>query len=280
MSRWLRLRVVADRVVAAVALVVLAPLIAVLAVAVRLGDRGPGFVGVPRVGRGGRVFTMWKLRSMRVANPDGRAGGIALTANHDPRITPVGLRLRAYYLDELPQLWNVVKGDMCLLGARPEAPEFVDLTNPAWQQVLTAPPGIAGPTQLMVNDWERHLISACGEGSVYIHRVVPVKLAIDNWYLSQSSPTLDLLVGGTLIRRFIPGTGSHTLKQRIRRQVPEATAIDRDMAALTDPGHAIHNDRANSKGCDHASSNGSGTSSLPGQSPPSRPAEPTAQASR
>lgn len=221
----MRVRTVADRIVAAVLLAVLWPAIAVLGAAIRLSDRGPAFVGVPRMGRNGQVFTMWKLRSMRAENPDGRANGVSLTSVDDNRITPIGVRLRAYYLDELPQLWNVVRGEMGLLGARPEAPEFVDLADPRWQAVLQAPPGIAGPTQLMVNEWERHLISACGEGSVYVDQVVPVKLAIDGWYLRSASPRLDALVSITLMRRFMPGTRSHTLKKLITNQVPEAAAI-------------------------------------------------------
>ena len=231
MSRWLRLRSNLDRVAAALALAVLWPLIAALALAVRLSDRGPGFIGVQRMGRHGRPFTMWKLRSMRAEAPDGRARGISLTATNDTRITPIGVKLRAYYLDELPQLWNVVKGDMSLLGARPEAPEFVDLADPRWQLVLSAPPGLAGPTQLMVNDWERHLITACDAGSVYVDEVVPVKLAIDGWYLANSSLRLDTLVLLTLLRRFAPGTGPNTLKERIRRDVPESHAVDEDHAA-------------------------------------------------
>ena len=100
------------------------------------------------------------------------------------------------------------------------------MADPRWQLVLSAPPGIAGPTQLMVNDWERHLITACGAGSVYVEEVVPVKLAIDGWYVATSSPRLDTLVLVTLLRRFVPGTGSHTLKKRIRREVPESHAVD------------------------------------------------------
>ncbi len=240
MSRWLRVRSVLDRITAAVLLAVLWPLIAVLAGAVRLADRGPSLVGVQRIGRNGKAFTMWKLRSMRAEAPDGRAQGISLTAANDSRITPVGVKLRAYYLDELPQLWNVVKGEMSLLGARPEAPEYVDITDTRWQLVLAAPPGIAGPTQLLVNEWERHLITACEAGSVYVDEVVPVKLAIDGWYISNSSPRLDVLVLVTLLRRFLPGTGSHTLKARIRSQVPESHAVDEDEATTRLAGLGDH----------------------------------------
>ncbi len=255
MSRWMQARSTLDRVVAAAALMVVWPFIAVLGLAVRLSDRGPAFVGVPRMGRGGQVFTMWKLRSMRADNADGRANGVSLTSIDDNRITPIGTRLRAYYLDELPQLWNVVRGEMGLLGARPEAPEFVDLTDPRWKAVLQAPPGIAGPTQLMVNEWERHLISACGQGSVYVDQVVPIKLAIDGWYLRSASPRLDALVAITLVRRFMPGTGSHTLKKLINNQVPEAAVIR--IEEISPPDHADGNDRGDGKGDDHGTtSNG------------------------
>ncbi|MEO6630030.1 MAG: sugar transferase [Aquihabitans sp.] len=231
MTRWLRVRMVLDRVVAAALLVIFSPVIVVLAIAVRLSDRGPSFLAVPRVGRGGEVFKMWKLRSMRAELPDGRATGLALTATDDKRITPVGRRLRAYHLDELPQLWNVVKGEMCLLGARPEAPEFVDTSDIGWQALLVAPPGIAGPTQLIVSDWERHLISACAAGDIYTADVVPVKLAIDRWYLGSASPRLDALVAVTLLRRFMPGTDSSTLRAKVRREVPESHAVDQERRA-------------------------------------------------
>ena len=137
------------------------PLIAGLMVAIRLNDGGPTIIAVPRVGRNGRTFGMWKLRSMRAETPDGMAKGVALTTEHDDRITPIGRRMRAWHLDELPQLFNVVRGEMCLLGARPEAPEFVDATDPRWRHVLSAPPcprrafrcGCARPGQAIGCGW-------------------------------------------------------------------------------------------------------------------------------
>jgi lipopolysaccharide/colanic/teichoic acid biosynthesis glycosyltransferase len=224
-SAWLRLRVLADRVVAALLLVPFGPLIAFCAWRVHRHDGGPGLITVPRVGRAGRPIDMWKLRSMRAESPDGMAGGVALTGAEDPRITPIGVRLRAWYLDELPQLVNVVRGEMSLLGPRPEAPEFVDLDDPAWQAVLAVPPGIAGPTQLVVNDWERAVITASPDGDGYRRDVLPVKLAIDSWYVRRSSPRLDALVGLTFLRRLMPGTGSYTLKRLVRTEVPETEAV-------------------------------------------------------
>lgn len=225
MSRWLRLRVVADRAVATILLALTWPVLAVLAVWVRRHDGGPAFVSVPRVGTDGRPFGMWKLRSMRVDGSDGRANGPSLTSGADDRITSVGVRLRAWYLDELPQLYNVVRGQMGLLGPRPEAPEFVDLDDPRWQEVLQTPPGMAGPTQLVVNDWERERITASPDGSAYRTDVLPVKLAIDAWYTRRASPRLDLYVATALVGRLIPGSTAEPLCRRVRRQVPEAAMV-------------------------------------------------------
>ncbi len=225
LSPWLKVRLVVDRAVALVAGVVLAPAILVMAALVRREDGGPGFIAVDRVGRGGRIFRMWKLRSMRASRPDGTAEGLTLSGGHDDRITRIGRRLRAYHFDELPQLLNVVRGEMGILGPRPETPEFVDLDDPMWQAVLAVPPGIAGPTQVIVNDWERSLIDEVPDGSAYQAKVVPVKLAIDQWYLERCSPVTDALVAVTLVRRFLPGTESTTLKVAVFAAVPEAHVV-------------------------------------------------------
>ena len=226
-SSWFRVRLALDRTIALVLMVVLAPVVAVCAWLVRRHDGGPAFIAVPRLGQHGRPIQMWKLRSMRADLPGGMASGVALTGEHDSRITPVGVKLRAYYLDELPQLYNVVRGDMCLLGPRPEAPEFVDLADPEWQAVLAVPPGLAGPTQLIVNDWERDVITTSPDGAAYMDEVVPVKLAIDHWYVRRASPRLDALVAFTLLRRLMPGSDMHVLRDLIRAQVPEASEAHR-----------------------------------------------------
>lgn len=226
MTRWMRLRLVTDRVVAVLLLVLLGPLILFLMLVIRLHDGKPAVIAVPRIGKDGRPIRMWKLRSMRAERPDGMAEGVSLTTADDDRITPVGRRLRAYYLDELPQLWNVAKGEMILLGARPEALEYVDIDDPRWRHVLQVPPGMAGPTQLIVNNWERHLISECPDGRTYVTEVLPVKLAIDRWYIDGASLRVDLLVAVTLLRRFAPGTHTYTLKKRVLREVAEVRHVD------------------------------------------------------
>ncbi len=222
MSTWLRIRLVLDRVIAAVLLMASAPVIAICAVLVRRHDGGPPLIAVPRVGQRGEPMQMWKLRSMRAVSPTGMATGVPLTTADDPRVTPIGATLRAYHLDELPQLYNVVRGDMCLLGPRPEDPAFVDLDDPRWQEVLAAPPGMAGPTQLIVDDWERDTISEDPSGVDYLRIVLPVKQAIDAWYLRTASPRLDALIVGTLIAHLATGHRGVALRRRVLSEVPQA----------------------------------------------------------
>jgi len=223
-SSWLRIRGVLDRVAAAFLLVVTSPVVAVLSWRIQRANDGPGIISVERVGRDGRAFRMWKLRTMRADGIDGRSNGPALTDAEDDRITPIGRRLRAYHLDELPQLVNVVRGEMLLFGPRPESPEYVNLDDEAWRRVLRTPPGIAGPTQMIVSEWERESIASDPAGSVYKTQVLPVKLAIDNWYLDMSSPRLDLVVAVALAKRFLPGSHATRMKQRVVRELPDATA--------------------------------------------------------
>ncbi len=224
MSPWLRVRVLFDRVLAAVLLVGIAPVLAVVALLVRREDGGPALISVARSGQGGYPFRMWKVRTMRVTEPDGRAGGAALTQAADPRITRIGAHLRSWHLDEVPQLYNVVRGEMALLGPRPEDPRFVDRDAPRWQAVLVVPPGIAGPTQLAVGDWEREVITADPSSQAYVERVLPVKLAIDGWYARRASPRTDLLVLTGLVRQ-VAGSEPGALLAAVRRAVPEFAEV-------------------------------------------------------
>jgi len=221
MSDYLRVRIVVDRLVATLLLAVCAPVIGLFGWLVHRDDGGPALIAVERVGRGGRPFRMWKLRSMRAETSDGRATGVGLTSADDDRITPIGHRMRAIHLDELPQLFNVVRGEMALLGPRPEAPEYVDGSDPGWAAVLAAPPAIAGPTQLAVGDWERDVITAAPDGSAYETDVVPVKVAIDRWYVEEASPRIDAMVLLSLAGHVL-GRPSSALIARVRARVPAA----------------------------------------------------------
>ena len=155
------------------------------------------------------------------AQGGGRAGGAALTAANDARITRVGHRLRHYHLDELPQLMNVVRGEMLLLGPRPESPQFVTVEDPDWRAVLSAPPGIAGPTQMIVGDWEREHIADDPEGDAYPTIVLPAKLAIDRWYVESTTPWLDVLTVVALAKRFLPRSHATRMKRRAAWALPD-----------------------------------------------------------
>jgi len=175
-DRWKR---VVDGVVSGVLLLLSAPLVLALACLVKLTSRGPAFYLQPRVGRHGRVFTMFKLRTM-VHNCESITGP-CWSMPGDPRLTPLGRWLRATHLDELPQLLNVVRGDMSLVGPRPERPEFVRTLNrliPGYRYRLLARPGMTGLAQVQ-------LPSDTNLGSVRR------KLSFDLYYLSMRGWGLD-----------------------------------------------------------------------------------------
>jgi lipopolysaccharide/colanic/teichoic acid biosynthesis glycosyltransferase len=161
-----------------VALAVLALPMLFVAVCVRLGSRGPALHHATRAGRGGRPFRLHKFRTMT----DGAAGP-AITAADDPRVTRLGRFLRRTRVDELPQLWNVLAGDMSLVGPRPEDPRFVDAGDPAWHRVLSVRPGLTGAAQLEFAGREETLVGAADPERGYRDRVLPAKLRADAAYV-------------------------------------------------------------------------------------------------
>jgi lipopolysaccharide/colanic/teichoic acid biosynthesis glycosyltransferase len=178
-----------EAVASALGLVVTLPVLALAAAAVRLSSPGPIFFRQVRVGRGGRPFRLWKLRTMR------EGSGAAVTAGDDPRITKVGRMLRRTKLDELPGLWNVLRGDMALVGPRPEVPNFVDLADPAWQEVLTVRPGLTDPAVVAFRHEEELLTRAGGDRELlYLQSVLPEKLRLSREYLAGRNWRTDLAV--------------------------------------------------------------------------------------
>jgi lipopolysaccharide/colanic/teichoic acid biosynthesis glycosyltransferase len=176
--------------VAAVLLAVLSPVLALLAVLVRVSSPGPVFHRAVRVGRNGRTFVLYKFRTMVV---NGASLGPRITAAGDPRITPIGRVLRRSKLDEFPQLWNVVRGDMRLVGPRPEDPRFVALYPPEQRHVLSVAPGITGPSQLTFFD-EEELLRSSDPEATYVREILPRKLAIDAAYAEHHSIGLDVQI--------------------------------------------------------------------------------------
>ena len=178
-----------DRVAAGLGLLALSPIFAICAVAVWLSDGLPIFFRQSRVGRNGRLFWLLKFRSMRTGT-----SGSQITAGGDRRITRVGAILRKYKLDELPQLVNVLVGDMSLIGPRPEVPRFVNLEDPVWQAVLAVRPGISDLATLVYRDEEEMLASASDPEQYYRERILPEKLGLNLRYLGVRTFWQDLLL--------------------------------------------------------------------------------------
>jgi lipopolysaccharide/colanic/teichoic acid biosynthesis glycosyltransferase len=182
-----------------IGLLLLSPLFALVALALKLDSAGPVFYRAQRVGRNGVPFRLYKFRSM-VVDADKRGPGI--TATGDARITRVGRFLRRTKIDELPQLINVLKGEMSLVGPRPEDPRYVALYTPEQRRVLAVRPGITSAASLAYRHEEQLLAGEDWE-TVYRTRVLPDKLAIDLAYLERRTFASDLkLILQTIVAIF------------------------------------------------------------------------------
>ena len=170
---FLCLRQLFDPICAAAGLAFLAPLFAMVAIAVKLDDGGPILYSHFRIGKGFRKFRLLKFRSMTFSPVDGST----VTAPQDKRVTRVGRILRKYKLDELPQLANVLKGEMQLVGARPQMEPYVEMFRNEYKELLQSPPGITDLASLSFRNEERFFV----EGSIeeqYVTRIMPAKLKI------------------------------------------------------------------------------------------------------
>lgn len=165
------------------------PLLVVAFVAIKLDDAGPLFFRQTRVGREGRPFQILKLRTMR----QGTAGP-SVTASGDPRVTRVGRWLRRTKLDELPQLWNVLVGEMSMVGPRPEVPRYVEQYTPAQREVLRLRPGITDEASIEFRNEEQLLAAAPEPEKFYIEHCVPRKIAINLAYAREASVARDFRV--------------------------------------------------------------------------------------
>ena len=179
-----------DLLISGLGLILLSPLLLFLALWVKLDSPGPILYRGKRVGLDGRPFFMYKFRTM-VQGAERR--GPAVTYRDDPRITRAGRFLRRTKLDELPQLLNVLKGEMSLVGPRPEDPSYVELYTPEQRQVLSVKPGITGPTQLEYRD-EASMLHGESVDEEYVTRIMPKKLKLDLEYVRNRSLMLDLKI--------------------------------------------------------------------------------------
>ena len=186
------MRRVVDVAVAGPALVLLAPLIGALMLAIRVESRGGAIFRQTRVGMGGRPFTILKLRTMRATPVD---GAVTMGGRADPRVTRLGHLLRRTHLDELPQLVNVLRGEMTLIGPRPEVPAFVDHYTEAQRRVLDVRPGITGPGQVeYATRWEPMLDGAEDPNGLYMRAIMGPKLDLELAYVRERSLAADLRI--------------------------------------------------------------------------------------
>ena len=184
-----------DMVCAALGLLVLSPVLLVCALLVGLTSPGGVLFRQERIGKDGVPFTIYKFRSMRKDN-----AGLKISTSRDTRITPVGRVLRKTKLDELPQLWNVLKGDMSFVGPRPEVREYTDLYTPEQRQVLMVRPGVTGLASIRYRNENELLTASSDPNRTYIDEVMPAKLALDLKYIHRACVSYDIkLIWETLV---------------------------------------------------------------------------------
>jgi lipopolysaccharide/colanic/teichoic acid biosynthesis glycosyltransferase len=199
-----------DLFVALTLMVLLAPLFALIVLAVKLDSRGPVFFRQVRVGRGRRRFRMWKFRKMRHDLP---AQGPCVTRRYDTRMTRVGRLLERTKLDELPQLFNVLAGDMSVVGPRPEVPPFVEHYPEQWDRVLAVKPGIVGPCQVRFRNESELYPEGCRDvEGYYVRHILPAKLVIDAEYASRHGLVRDAVI---FVRALLASLGGIVTRQTL-----------------------------------------------------------------
>ena len=191
-----------DIIAALIGLIMLAPLFALVAVLIKADSPGPVFFRQERIGKGFHPFWIFKFRTMVKDAP--RKGG-ALTASGDPRVTRIGKLLRQGKIDELPQLINILCGDMSLVGPRPEVRQYVELFRKNYDKILAVRPGMTDPASLKYRDESAILASSENPEQEYIQRILPDKLRLGEEYVRQSSLMLDLVLIFKTIGAVIPG---------------------------------------------------------------------------
>ncbi len=185
-----------DVALAGAGLLALSPLLLLIAAAIKLTDEGPVLFKQTRVGRSFRPFQILKFRSMRVG-----AGGPKVTRGGDPRVTAVGALLRRTKLDELPQLLNVLRGDMSLVGPRPEVPEYVERFRGDYETILSIRPGITDFAAIHFVDEESVLARFADAEEGYVLHVLPQKLALYRRYIADIGFATDVKVLFATLRR-------------------------------------------------------------------------------
>lgn len=177
------LKYIFDRVVSLIGLLFLSPLLIVVAVLIRFKmPNGPILFKQQRVGRNGKLFTLYKFRTMEVCH-----SGSSISVAGESRITPLGAKLRKMKIDELPELWNVLIGDMSFVGPRPDVPGYADLLKNGDERILKLRPGITGPASMKYRD-EEEILAKVANPKEYNDKVIyPDKTRLNLHYLEHYS---------------------------------------------------------------------------------------------
>jgi lipopolysaccharide/colanic/teichoic acid biosynthesis glycosyltransferase len=212
---------VVETIVCIAAIAALMPVLALIAALIRISSPGPVLFRHERIGRNGQVFRLVKFRTMRHG---GR--GPAVTASGDARITPLGRLLRKTKLDELPELWNVVRGDMSLVGPRPEAVDYARPSAADWHEVLTVRPGITDPVTLRLRNEEELLAAARPDAETFYRSyLLPYKLNGYREYLASRTWRRDLgVLCQTMVAIAMPRRVPAPSPEQIVRLVASAPA--------------------------------------------------------
>src|ERR1700722_7228029 len=219
-----------DMVVAAIGIVILAPVFAVIAIAIRLEDGGPVFYRQVRVGRAGRPFEIDKFRSM-IPTPKGV--GSSLTIAGDPRVTRVGAFLRRAKLDELPQLFNVLQGEMSLVGPRPETPDLMFHYSRSQRAVMVSVrPGMTDYASVLLRDESELLARASDPARFYRERIMPLKCELCARYVNDMGPLTDMrIVLATIWSIVFPRALNPMIHRAISSRLERAVALGNDDVA-------------------------------------------------
>lgn len=176
---------------AAAGLIILSPVFIITAVIIKLDSKGPVIYKQSRVGKGNRDFQLFKFRSMK---PDSDVSGLLTVGGRDPRITSSGYYLRKFKLDELPQLINVLKGEMSFVGPRPEVRKYVDIYTEDQKKVLSVSPGITDVASIKYRNENELLEKADDPERFYVENIMPDKISLNLEYIDQRSLYKDLKV--------------------------------------------------------------------------------------
>lgn len=170
-------------------LIVTAPVVLLAAILIRIEGKGPIVFRQLRIGKGKKAFTLFKLRSMYVGTE-----GALVTAARDKRVTRIGRLIRRTKIDELPELWNVIRGDMSIVGPRPEVPDLVNVNDPIWEEVLSVRPGLTDPVTLRLRNEEALLAHFREDEEFYSEILQPYKLQGYLRFISDRTWKTDLKV--------------------------------------------------------------------------------------